>query len=197
MDKKKSDPKQNSSSDIKQADAPPLVEDAGNMMFAFIHFVMNLFFFMAAYVNLNDPDAEIWVTLYAFAAIIAFATALNMVHMLPAIPAIIPLFILTISGIWSYYLSQEIEYPSNLWEFFETEQGREIGGLAMLGFEMLLIVLTQLFASGKSGSSSFLMTSIYWGFFSVVVYAFYATFFLQPDMNKRLQVPHCKGSIYE
>jgi hypothetical protein len=80
---------------------------------------------MAAYVNLNDPDAEIWVTLYAFAAIIAFATALNMVHMLPAIPAIIPLFILTISGIWSYYLSQEIEYPSNLWEFFETEQGMD------------------------------------------------------------------------
>jgi hypothetical protein len=50
-------------------------------------------------------------------------------------------------------LWQRIHEPiESLWQFFETEEGREIGGLAVISFEMFLISLTSKFSKSSSGA---------------------------------------------
>jgi hypothetical protein len=89
------------------------------------------------------------------------------------------------------YVFQKMEsLPSSTWEFFETEEGREVGGLVIVIFEMLVIFLTPSEAISSTG-----LKILYLLAFAIFAVAVYAEFFLQPLMNQRLQVEHCKGSL--
>lgn len=97
------------------------------------------------------------------------------------------------------FLFGKISTPfATTWEFLETEEGREIGGLAILAFEMSLILLSRSSSfspHSRSESSGIIARLLYLVGVVIVAWAFYATFFLQPEMNARLDVEHCKGSF--
>ncbi|XP_075435732.1 transmembrane protein 220 isoform X2 [Ascaphus truei] len=46
-------------------------------LWRFCNFLMSLFFAMAAYVQINDPDAEIWIVVYTFPAALTFLVGIN------------------------------------------------------------------------------------------------------------------------
>jgi len=162
-----------------------------------IHFIMSLFFIFCGYVNINDPDSVLWIGMYLFGSVLSFATFLNSLRTFPQVPLIIPSIFGVLCVVGMIRLSQNIAFPiENVWEFFETEEGREIGGLFILGFEMVLILLTSNWkANRESGTESVLVKVVYWAGFILVIVAFYSAIYLQPEMNKRLQVPHCQGSL--
>lgn len=67
----------------------------------------------------------------------------------------------------------------------------------MLALEMFLIIATFALAGNQEKSGGpLVITLIYYVMLGLVLAGFYATFFLQPAMNKKMQVPHCKGSIF-
>lgn len=145
--------------------------------------------------------------MYAFGSIVAFVSFFKLSNLasLPSIPIFIPATfgILCIAGMINLYqqlTSSPLIAPDSAWSFFETEQGREIGGLFILAFEMALIVVTSMIVKGKSQkgkqqNTSFMLVGLYWIGFALVLVAFYAAIYLQPEMNKRLNVEHCKGSL--
>eukprot|EP01114_Cavostelium_apophysatum_P004883 TRINITY_DN1531_c0_g1_i1.p1 TRINITY_DN1531_c0_g1~~TRINITY_DN1531_c0_g1_i1.p1 ORF type:complete len:338 (+),score=33.80 TRINITY_DN1531_c0_g1_i1:100-1014(+) len=161
--------------------------------FAPVHLVVGIFLILCGAVNLNDPDPIYWVSLYGFGAAMNLIAFFNALGYFPAVPVTIPsLFgIMSLAGLAR--LGRAIETPASIWEFFETEEGREIGGLFILGLDMILLVLT----SGKNAQQpGRLVPVLYWSLFVLVLAALYAAVFLQPAMNRRLKVEHCNGILH-
>lgn len=104
----------------------------------------------------------------------------------PVLPAAYAAICLGFAGQVMLQLVDKPYYQPGVWEFLETEEGREISGLLVIAFEMILL------ASGSFGRAR-----LFLGLCSGLgaLYCLYALFFLQPMMNARLQVEHCKGSF--
>jgi len=177
-------------------------EDVRMSLPSLVHFAMGLFFILCAYVNLNDPDPLAWVGIYLFASFLSFASFLHdsQYFAVPSLPIAIPVVISLgcILGIIKLVTVIPREALNSSWSFFEVEEGREIGGITILLLEMLLITTTPGRGSRQRFSTkrSLLMNALYWSAFLLVMIAFYATFFLQPMMNQRLQVEHCTGQLF-
>eukprot|EP01119_Soliformovum_irregulare_P022027 TRINITY_DN7447_c0_g1_i1.p1 TRINITY_DN7447_c0_g1~~TRINITY_DN7447_c0_g1_i1.p1 ORF type:complete len:154 (-),score=24.44 TRINITY_DN7447_c0_g1_i1:56-517(-) len=148
---------------------------------------MGIFLLMAAYVNLNDPDPEIWCSAYLGSAIIAFLTGLNSKKVGPHLSVLVPIAVGTLSLGYGLFISRYITEPvDRLWDFFELEIGREIGGCGLIAFEMFFCTMTLARRITR-------LTSI--ASAAVAVAALYAAVFLQPAMNQKEHAEHCEGQL--
>ena len=85
---------------------------------------MGILFLLAGYVNINDPDPLLWITLYLMGALLSFVSMINP----NKIPSVVPTFLLLSCLSWMIILSQQINFEDlisegSIWGFFETEEG--------------------------------------------------------------------------
>lgn len=89
------------------------------------------FFVYAAYLQLNDPDPYLWIPAYlSFAGVTAQAALLNVSWRAPAACA-------GVSAAWAAAVFWSREWPrleGGVWAYLDVEEGREIGGLAVVCF---------------------------------------------------------------
>lgn len=123
---------------------------------------MAALFAYAAFLQLNDPDPLMWVSVYACGAVLAGLAAGN--H--PA-PATFPGSLIALCLAWAFYLSGFVYTSGQTRPMYadqqltgnvmlDTEEGREMGGLLVLAGGMSLLVVSQLYqrhrpVRGRSG----------------------------------------------
>jgi hypothetical protein len=156
--------------------------------------VSSLLFVMCAVVQYNDPDPELWISLYLLGG-----------PVLTLILAVRPSFV-SLASVWlalmvafAAYLTRQLlqrfdwqpsgDDESFLWRLLEHELGREIGGTLMLIVHAGLLVFT----SGSAGRSSVLPVI---GVTLVVAVALVWHFF-QNEMTARYRAatPHCDNAL--
>jgi len=162
-----------------------------------LHASMWVLMLLCGYVNLNDPDPHIWVTLYWLVAFLNLYALLSshvftshkiankVAFLLCGTAGMGSVFLLCFS-LLKLYANNEI--PTSAWEFFETEEGREVGGLACVFFDLAFIVST--LTEGKDN----LLRLMYVLGIAVVISAVFGII-VQPELNKRRHVDHCSGSL--
>lgn len=146
-----------------------------------------------------NKDPLLWIGLYLFSAFLCFWTFLNVTKILPkpSIPLAVPLVWAVIILFVAFYVYKSVPYsPGNLWEFLEMEEGREMGGLSIILFEVGLIIVTLQETSSKPTFWSWISRGYYFSAFSIVSLSFYILLFLQPQLNEKLRVEHCSGILY-
>eukprot|EP00045_Choanoeca_perplexa_P019368 m.2715 g.2715 ORF g.2715 m.2715 type:complete len:186 (-) comp3888_c0_seq1:45-602(-) len=166
----------------------------------------SLFFLACAWAQLNDPDPEIWVTLYVIAGAI-----LNYILLATSSKTIVQL-VLTMGAItavgctiYSAMLLQQV-YPELdwtlpakelAWSFLEHEQGREIAGLALLIGHLLQLSGCATSLAPKKTQARYSLG--YWlGMAAMATglgWAIYAWVNYQPLMNAKYSTPHCNGAF--
>ncbi|PRP84020.1 transmembrane protein [Planoprotostelium fungivorum] len=156
------------------------------------------FFVIAAYVNLNDPDPWLWVSVYTIAAVLNIFAMFNRIPQ-PVISALPSLAAVGLAlAAWQIVLLSrnerfidELTYgklSDDIWSFFETEEGRELGGLIVVS---LSLIQNSTESRRQSNLMSFLLkmtTAVLLGA------AVYALFVLQPLMNQKEKVAHCNNA---
>lgn len=147
-------------------------------------FVSGLFFLLCAYLNLNDPDPEIWVTYYLVVSAIYFLS-LYLDDSRITTSLFCALFC---ASVWLLVsIVQDSPLLTNewtgVWAVLETEEGREVGGILCV----LCSIVVNVFAAELPLSSLLLLTIPLGGLFSLL--------FLQPLLNSRQPVAHCTGQI--
>ena len=103
-------------------------------------------FLLCIAVQYNDPDPGIWMFIYGLAAIVCFLASRNQMHWM--LPVLISLIVL----VWGLRLAHqvpenfsfnEIFFSSWSMKSYGVEIVRELGGLAIILFWMLLLILTK------------------------------------------------------
>lgn len=106
-----------------------------------------LLFVWAAYLQLNDVDPALWVTVYAVAAVCAAASALGR-----PLPVAVPVVVGAVCAVWALWLATLVFGGGEVRQMFpeeegtglavvDTEEGREMGGLAIIAVTMALVTL--------------------------------------------------------
>ncbi|CAM9579924.1 unnamed protein product [Choristocarpus tenellus] len=110
---------------------------------------LSFFFFLAAYLNLNDPDPELWCSFYVVAATICIGTAVNRSRKVRAIEgaamlhglACLSLALYTMASPSSIALSTTddiLEAEEMVWiTLLKSESAREGGGALIMVFAMV------------------------------------------------------------
>ncbi|KAM4664571.1 transmembrane protein 220 [Discoglossus pictus] len=114
-----------------------LAGSARSKLWRFCNLLMSLFFALAAYVQVNDPDAEIWMVVYIIPASLIFLVSIN--------PEITGHFIwkrlselhTSACVAWSLYLTAYLCIYSKKSVLHE-EEGRRLSGLMIIVVWMLL-----------------------------------------------------------
>jgi hypothetical protein len=102
--------------------------------------VLGFYFVFATVVQVNDPDAGVWESIYAIATAVTFFAAWRMP------PRWVPLVVAAIAGVWALTLAPDA-FESSFRELFQTwqmmspamEVGREFLGLLILTAWMLVL----------------------------------------------------------
>ena len=110
------------------------------------NYVMLAVFILCIAVQYNDPDPGIWMLIYGLAAIVCFLASRNQMHWL--LPVLICLIVL----VWGLRLAHQIpenfsfnEIVFSSWSMknYGVEIVRELGGLAIILFWMIVLTLTK------------------------------------------------------
>ncbi|XP_073245025.1 transmembrane protein 220-like isoform X1 [Porites lutea] len=107
--------------------------------------VMALFFALAAYVQTNDPDPVIWVLMYAIPCLLCMALVADSSlqdHFLWKLTAAIHLGVCIVGVIYSLTVLLSSETGSK--NLLKSEEGREIAGLLIVVFWLILCQVTKL-----------------------------------------------------
>jgi len=103
-------------------------------------------FLLCITVQYNDPDPGIWMFIYGLAAIVCYLASRNQMHWT------LPILICIIVLVWGLRLAHqvpenfsfnEIIYYSWSMKSYGVEIVRELGGLAIILFWMLVLILTK------------------------------------------------------
>lgn len=108
------------------------------MAFKAFNGTMVVLFVLAAFVQLNDPDPLVWISLYLLAAVFCIA------HPMGKLPARWPIVFALIAGLWALTLIPTFLGRVSSAEVFgsvrmmseEAEVAREFGGLMIVSFWM-------------------------------------------------------------
>ncbi|XP_032899975.1 transmembrane protein 220 [Amblyraja radiata] len=146
---------------------------------------MAFFFALAAYVQVNDPDAGIWIVAYLIPAALSFLVGLN--------PPVTENFIwkhlslmhicmcFVVATLWGWYLHQNAKSS-----IFHEEEGREFLGLVIIIIWMLLCRNSGKYLSGFRISAAVFIT----------VFPFITWFYYYINKELRTSWPeHCKNTI--
>jgi len=106
--------------------------------------LMALFFFTSAVLQVNDPDSVIWIILYLVPGCMCFAVIIfpNIQEFWHFKSLALLQLVISIAGILYtiYHGSKEIvKHKTNI---FETEEGREAGGLAIVVAWLIILLRT-------------------------------------------------------
>ncbi|XP_059804798.1 transmembrane protein 220 isoform X2 [Hypanus sabinus] len=146
---------------------------------------MAFFFALAAYVQINDPDAGIWTVVYLIPAVLSFLVGLN--------PLVTDNFIwkhlslmhmsmcFMVATLWGWYLHRHAKNT-----IFHEEEGREFLGLVIIIIWMLLCQNSGKYLGGFKISIAVFITVL-----PFVTWLYYY-------INKELRASwpeHCKNTI--
>ncbi|XP_075207580.1 transmembrane protein 220 [Anomaloglossus baeobatrachus] len=144
---------------------------------------MAAFFTLAAYVQINDPDAEIWIVIYVIPAALLFLLSLN-----PDITGH-PIW-RTLAGLHGALCVIGASYlllSGNIRNILHQEEGRELSGLLIIALWMILCKDSGRAAVG--GVRLFVAVS-------VSVFPFLVWIYIYVDKEIRTSWPqHCKTVI--
>ena len=166
----------------------------------------SLFFLACAWAQLNDPDPEIWVTLYVIAGAI-FNYTLLATSSTTVVRGVLSAATMAALGctLYSAILLQQVRPDMDLslpakdiaWSFLEHEQGREIAGLMLLVGH--LFQLGSCARSLNPSSTQHQVSAASWLSLAAMVaglaWAVYAWIEYQPLMNMKYSTPHCNGAF--
>lgn len=105
-----------------------------NRLFKILGYLFALLFAAGAAVQCNDPDAFLWILIYAFAAMISLGCALNKVG--PILPLIVGGICLL--GFLYLYPSEFQGFDLNDGDIKTVELGREAFGLLIISIVLLV-----------------------------------------------------------
>jgi len=106
---------------------------------------MALLFAYAAFLQFNDPDPLVWIAMYGAAALPCLAAAAGR----PA-PWPVPALVAAIAAVWAIWLATIVfgdqpttdmfpDQETTGWVIVDAEEGREMGGLAIVAVGMLAL----------------------------------------------------------
>ncbi len=104
-------------------------------------------FVWSAYLQLNDPDPVLWVLVYGIAAALCFACVLK--RDLATAMRVFAAFALlgaAISAFEVWFGEPRLMFPDNEmtgWVIVDTEEGREMGGLAIIAIVLALLSINR------------------------------------------------------
>ena len=105
-----------------------------NLLFKTLGYLFTLLFITGAILQYNDPDALVWVIIYAIAALVSLSFALNKIRFV--IPLVIGL--LAFAGFLYQYPSDFQGFDLNDGDITTVELGREAFGLLIISIVMLV-----------------------------------------------------------
>ena len=110
------------------------------------NYVMLAVFILCIAVQYNDPDPGIWMLIYGLAAIVCFLASRNQMHWI--LPALICLIVFAWGLKLAYQVPEsfsfnEIVFSSWSMKNYGVEIVRELGGLAIILFWMIVLTLTK------------------------------------------------------
>jgi hypothetical protein len=169
--------------------------------------VSSIFFLACAWAQLNDPDPEIWATLYVVAGavfnyilLVTSSPTLTRIVLSAAMMIIVSCCLYSAFLLQQVYPDMDIRLPASqlAWSFLEHEQGREIVGLLLLVGHLLqldgCVKHLQPTATSKSTRShaswlglAVMAVGLAWGIYAWIEY--------QPLMNAKYSTPHCNGAF--
>ncbi|XP_024289368.1 transmembrane protein 220 [Oncorhynchus tshawytscha] len=146
---------------------------------------MSLFFALASYVQINDPDAVLWMVAYAIPANLCLLIAIKphvtetlLWRRIAKLHMLISTAVVSMMG-WTLYK----EHITNI---FQQEEGREFSGLMLI---LVWLLLCQ--HSGSSIGALRLSVAVAITIFPFVAWLYYY-------INKELRTswpPHCKAAL--
>ncbi|XP_073524554.1 transmembrane protein 220-like [Phyllobates terribilis] len=141
---------------------------------------MAAFFTLAAYVQINDPDAEIWIVIYVIPAALVFLLSIN-----PDITGhIIWRTLSALHGAGCMIGASYLLLSGNIRNILHEEEGRELSGLVIIAGWMLLCKNSARAAVGGLR----LLVAV-----SVSVFPFLVWIYIYVDKEIRTSWPqHCK-----
>eukprot|EP01103_Thecamoeba_quadrilineata_P020464 TRINITY_DN8793_c0_g1_i1.p1 TRINITY_DN8793_c0_g1~~TRINITY_DN8793_c0_g1_i1.p1 ORF type:complete len:155 (-),score=16.47 TRINITY_DN8793_c0_g1_i1:99-563(-) len=119
------------------------------------HAFMSLFFCFAGLLQINDPDPHVWLPVYIIAALLSALTCMqrNEVRYISFIYG-------TFCLVWGISIFLDLPSTSSYGEIFSFEEGRELGGLLIIAFEMFLSCAS-LFSTNKLINFLFLLSAAF------------------------------------
>tara|TARA_R110001592_G_scaffold213841_2_gene466684 strand:- start:362 stop:709 length:348 start_codon:yes stop_codon:yes gene_type:complete len=105
-----------------------------NLLFKILGYLFALLFTISAILQYNDPDALVWIIIYAIAALISLGFALNKINYV--IPLVIGL--LAFADFLYLYPSDFQGFDLNDGDITTVELGREAFGLLIISIVMLV-----------------------------------------------------------
>ncbi|XP_029015175.1 transmembrane protein 220 [Betta splendens] len=157
-----------------------------SVIWQFCNVLMSLFFALATYVQINDPDAGLWMVGYGVPAILVAFIGLK-----PSVTETLPwrrvadLHVMISSAVigmlgWALY-------KERITQIFQREEGREFSGLLLTAVWLLLCRHS---GRGSVGMSR-VLTAV-----AITVFPFVAWFYYYINKELRLNWPdHCKTAI--
>lgn len=157
------------------------------ILWRFCNVLMAAFFALAAYVQINDPDAEMWIVIYVIPAALIFLLSIN-----PDITGHV--IWRTLSGlhcaicvIGAAYLLVPLLVSSNIRSILHEEEGRELSGLVIIALWMFLCK-----DSGRASVGGFRLLVAT----SISVFPFLTWIYIYINKEMRTSWPqHCKTVI--
>lgn len=112
------------------------------MMVSRIFFaIWSILFLLFGYWQWNDPDPEVWISIYGFAAALSASLALNRYYLSLLVLAAIAAFVGGIyyfpSSVWDWVV-QEVQQADLSMKTLEMEEARESFGLLIISVVMSL-----------------------------------------------------------
>ncbi|XP_069809122.1 transmembrane protein 220 [Dendropsophus ebraccatus] len=149
--------------------------------------IMACFFALAAYVQINDPDAELWIVIYVIPAVLIFLLGIN-----PDITGHV--IWRTLSGLHcavcllgASYLLGALLLSGNIRSMLHAEEGRELSGLLII---TLWIYLCKDTGRASVGGFRLLVAT------SISVFPFLTWIYIYINKEMRTSWPqHCKTVI--
>ncbi|AWP19423.1 putative transmembrane protein 220 isoform 2 [Scophthalmus maximus] len=147
---------------------------------------MSVFFALATYVQINDPDAGLWMVGYGLPSVLCACIGLEP-HVTETLPwrRVADLHVMVSSAVvatlgWTLYTER-------ITQIFQQEEGREFSGLALTGVWLLLCRHTGRAPVGKLRVSAAV---------SITIFPFAAWLYYYVNKELRSNWPsHCKTAI--
>jgi hypothetical protein len=169
----------------------------GSVFLRLCDVVASLLFVLCAVVQTNDPDPELWITLYVLGgpvltAVLSFRLLSDASFAWLAgawLTCVTAFGVHLMRQLWQRFEWHESRSDSFVWQLMEHELGREIGGTAMLAIHALLL-LTRV----QSANSRLWPGLLGLAFASAVALVWYL---FQHDLTARYrqETPHCNDAL--
>ncbi|XP_075034233.1 transmembrane protein 220 [Mixophyes fleayi] len=155
-------------------------------LWRFCNFLMSLFFGLAAYVQVNDPDAEVWIVIYLVPAILILLLSIKPDITGHVIWRTMADLHFAACFVGSTYLGASL-YVYSRKSMLHEEEGRELSGLVIIALWLLLCRNT-----GKDSVGVFrLFVAV-----SIVLFPFITWLYIYINKEMRTSWPqHCKTVI--